>query len=585
MIRTEWDLSPLYTSIDDPQIQKDLDKSKRAYIQFKKKYKEHKNYLSHEKELYGAITEYEKLRELPLAKISYYFHYKTALNSTDDSIRARTSLLDEQITHISNEILFFEVELSHIDKKIQKKFLSSHILKPYKYFLSRVFINSPYMLSEKEEKVISLLSQPAYSLWVDATEKALGTLRIPHQGDYISYAEASQLVLRLPTQEKRQELQKSINEALTSVASLAEGEMNAICTTKKIQDQLRGEKKPYSGTVRSYENDEQMVNSLLTAVVNNNSISHDFYALKKSILKLPTLYYSDRTVSIGSVDKKFSFEDSLSSLRSVFGSVDSEFESILNRLVESGQVDVYPKQGKRGGAFCAHHTNQPTFVFLNHTDDLHSHMTFAHEMGHAIHSEFSRTQRPLYDDYSTSTAEVASTLFETFVFEDMYEKMSPEEKIVALHDRINDDVQTIFRQVAFFNCELEIHESVRTKGYLSRAELAQIFKKHISAYLGPSVSVTDEDAYQFVSIPHFRYYFYVYTYALGQLISKVLYKKYKENPAYIKKIKQFLSAGGSDTPQHIFKAIGVDMSKKEIFEEGLQSIKGDIERLRKLIKK
>jgi oligoendopeptidase F len=223
-------------------------------------------------------------------------------------------------------------------------------------------------------------------------------------------------------------------------------------------------------------------------------------------------------------------------------------------------------------------------VLLNHVDSAKSVMTLGHEMGHAIHGELSKVQKPLYENHTISVAEVASTLFENFVFEELLKTMTEKEKIIALHDRIQDDVQTIFRQIACFNFEVELHETIRKNGSLSKEEMGTLMNKHMKAYLGPKFTLTDLDGYFFVSWGHLRMFFYVYSYAYGQLISKALYKKYQADKNYIHEIKKFLSAGGSKSPEDIFKDIGIDTTKPEFFIEGLKSIEEDIERLKKLIK-
>jgi len=228
--------------------------------------------------------------------------------------------------------------------------------------------------------------------------------------------------------------------------------------------------------------------------------------------------------------------------------------------------------------------NAPTFVLLNYTNTFDQVMTFAHEMGHAIHTEFSKSQSAIYRDYTISTAEVASTLFESFVFDAVFETLSKEEKVIALHKKINDDINTIFRQIACFNFENELHETIRERGGMSKIEIRTLMNKHMSAYLGPSVLMREIDGNFFVSWSHIRRFFYVYSYAFGQLISKALYEKYKEDKTYLIKIKQFLEAGGSDSPENIFKAIGIDVSKPGFWEKGLESIERDIEKLEKLAK-
>ncbi|HAO64685.1 TPA: hypothetical protein DCQ44_01755 [Candidatus Taylorbacteria bacterium] len=312
-------------------------------------------------------------------------------------------------------------------------------------------------------------------------------------------------------------------------------------------------------------------------------IFHRFYALKAKLLKMKMLTYADRSAKIGKTTSKYDFKKSVDVLSRAFASADPEFETILKRFVANGQVDVYSKKGKTGGAYCSSSTGLPTYVLLNHVDSVGSVMTFGHEMGHAINSELSKKQTPLYENYTISVAEVASTLFENFVFEEIFKTLSEKEKIIALHDRIQDDISTIFRQIACFNFETELHRTIRLKGSLSKEEIGALLNKHMSAYLGPKFKLTELDGYFFVSWSHLRRFFYVYSYGYGQLISKALYKKYQEDKTYVSEIKKFLSTGGSKSPEDTFKDIGIDTSKPDFFVSGLKSIEEDIKRLEKLV--
>lgn len=582
-IQTQWDLTVFYKGIDDPQMNKDMALSKKAYLSFAKKYSKDKSFLKSDTALARALAEYQKLYGSPMSRVSYYLAYRQVLDGENNEIRAKLNLVETELRAISNEVVFFDVELSKIPLAVQKKFLKSKKLAQYRYFLERMFIKGKHVLSTAEEKIISLKSQPGYSMWVDANDKLLQALTIEYKGVTMPYAEAYQRVQDLPTQAERAELDKIVYTAVQNISSMAEVELNAIVVNKKIDDTLRGYKKPYDATIESYENNPKTVLKLVDVVTTYFPLSARFYELKKNMMKLESFMYSDRSAKIGEVDKKISFEESFRELQRIFDATDPLFREILDRLVYNGQVDAFPKKGKRGGAFCSNGINQPVFVMLNHTDNLESHSTFAHEMGHAIHSELSKKQIPLYEGYSMSTAEVASTLFEMIVFYDAFEKMSDEEKVVALHDKIGDDVQTIFRQIAFFNFETELHTTIREKGSMSKEEMASLYRKHLQSYLGAGVVVPEHSGYQFASVPHFRSFFYVYSYAFGQLASKALYAKYKENPKFIEKIKQFLSAGGSMSPEDIFKSIGVDVTKPDFFEKGIKTIEDDINLLEKLV--
>jgi len=141
----------------------------------------------------------------------------------------------------------------------------------------------------------------------------------------------------------------------------------------------------------------------------------------------------------------------------------------------------------------------------------------------------------------------------------------------------------VFRQIALFNFEAELHTTVKEKGYVQKEEMAEMINKHLQAYLGKIFTINQEDGYCFVGWPHIRNHFYVYSYAFGHLISKAMYAKLKADPSFNEKVKVFLSAGGSMSPEDIFKSIGIDVTKPDFFELGLKEIEKDIKRLEKLV--
>jgi oligoendopeptidase F len=224
-------------------------------------------------------------------------------------------------------------------------------------------------------------------------------------------------------------------------------------------------------------------------------------------------------------------------------------------------------------------------VLLNHADNFSSVKTFGHEMGHAVHAEFSKRQRPIYQGHTISVAEVASTLFENFIFEEIFEKLSEKEKIVALHNRINDEIGTVFRQIACFNWELEMHNTIRAKGFLTKEEIAKLHNKHMASYMGNNTKFSDDDGFFFVNWSHIRNHFYVYSYAYGNLISSAIYRRVLANPNFMKEVEKFLTAGCGKSPANIFKDMGIDTTKADFFTEGLKSIEEDIKRLEQLTKK
>lgn len=581
---SKWNLKSLYSSTEDHQIEKDLRVMEEVCEEFSKKFDTaSKAYMINTLALLEALKEYENLNIKLECKPFLYFNYLRDMDSANNKAASAISLIANRQAKAYNKISFFEISLGTIPKEKQREFLSSTELSKYKVFLGRVFSDAKYNLSVPEEKIMNLKSLPAREMWIDGNERALGQLSIKWKGKTLPLPKAQKLIHTLVKVSERYKVNDLVTEQLKSIAPFSEAEINAVYTDKKINDELRGYVLPYENTVRSYRNDPTVVKKLVETVTTSFPISHRFYKIKAKLLKLKKLRYTDRMADVGKIKSKFNFVQSLDFLKKTFGKIDKKYADILERYSKQGQIDALPKVGKKGGAYCWGSYSNPTFVLLNHTDDLNSLTTFAHEMGHAFHTELSRQQGIMYYDYSTSLAETASTLFESIAIEAVFDSLSEKEKITVLHDRINDAVSTIFRQVACFNFESDLHNNVRSKGFASKEEIAELHNENMKAYLGPVFEMKPDDGYFFTQWGHIRRFFYVYSYAYGMLVSKALLRRYRADKTFWKSIEKFLSAGGKASPEEILLEIGIDVSKPEFWQEGLKEIEADIKKLENLV--
>lgn len=583
-IKTEWNFKLLYKGDNDPLIEKDFLVFERAVLAFEKKYRKEHKYLEDSNSLLKACQYYEKLTSMAeYVKPYFYFNLRRDVDSSNELLNAKANEYQEKLNKLNNRIIFFGLSLGKIEKNKQQAFLKDSKLKKYHYYLKKIFEDARYNLSEEEERIINLYNIPANFMWADGFSKVLSEAEIRFKGKVFPIAEALGIMSNLKTKDRRG-IYDLINKKLKELSPFSEAEINAIFTTKKISDELRGYDNPYQATIKNYENEEKVIENLIKVVTDNFKISHRFYKLKAKLIKENKLTYADRAASVGSINKSFTFEDTVQIISKAFKNVDEKYFNIFDKYLKNGQIDVYPKKNKKGGAYCWGVYGLPTFVLLNHTNNYNSVLTLGHEMGHAIHTEMSHSQAGIYADYTMSVAETASTLFENFVFEEIFEKLSEKEKIIALHNKINDAIATVFRQIACFNFEKELHEIIRKEGYCSKEKIAKIMNKHMKSYLGPVVDLTEEDGYFFANWSHLRRFFYVYSYAFGHIISGALYFKYKKDENFKDKIEQFLKAGGSKSPEDIFTDIGVNIRDPKFFENGLKAIEEDIKRLEKLVK-
>lgn len=582
-IKTEWDFSKLYKDINDPKIQKDVDAICRHFLVFAKKYKDLK-FLKSSKGMLEVLKDYETLSSKTSSIPLWYLGLQQTIDNANNEIQAKITKLSNQYIKAYKEILFFGLAISKLDKKTQDKYLKDKTLKKYQYSLEIDFQHGKYLLSEKEEKIMTDKSQVAHTAWEEMNDRYMNIQNIKFKNKNLSLSEAMSIKADLPRNDRRI-IHKAVMEKYKEISFVAEGELNAVIQNKRIDDELRGFTKPYESTIIGYQNDIKSIENLVDVVTKNNHISHRFYRLKAKVLNKKEnstdkkLTMADVVTSVSSAKsskKAIPYDEACKLVKDSFYEIDPQFADIFQSYLENGQIDAFPKLGKRTGAFCSPITNAPTYVLTNYTGKLSDISTLAHEMGHSIHSDLSKSQGPIYEGYTISVAEVASTFFENVLFDNLLKIATPDEKKDLMINKVQDSVLMIFAQIAYFQYEKNIHKAVKEKGFVSKEEFAAMFVDTRKSYLGEAVDVVESDGYAYVYINHFRSFFYVYSYAYGQIIAEALYEEYKKDKSFAVKIKKFLSAGGSMSPEDIFKSIGIDTSKPDFFLKGLKKIEKDL---------
>jgi oligoendopeptidase F len=575
-----WNLKPLYKSLNDPQIEKDIQASEKAITTFISHWKKQNSYLKDPKILKKALDEYEELNKKygVLTKPYYYLFLRKELSLNNKKIKAGLNKISKRVTELENELQFFEINLSKVPKSRQKEFVNSKCLKEYKHYLEMLFANAKYILSDKEEKVFNITAKSSFTNWVSMVEELLSKQKLEIWDEdlkekQISYNEVSKY-LNSTNKKVRDRAAKEFNKVNKKYIEIAEYEMNSILERKQMEDEYRGIERPDLPRHIATDIDTKVVDTLVEVVTDNFNISQKFYKEKAQLLGQKTIGYHERNVLIGEFNKEFEFKHAVKIIKKTFYSIDKDFGDIFTNYIKSGQIDAFPKRNKSGGAYCIKASNiLPTYVLLNYNKKVNDVLAIAHECGHGIHSELSSTQNSLNSDYSLALAEVASTFFEDFTLETILKNTDDEELIKSLKiESMNNTVNTIFRQIAFYNFEKELHKVFRRKGYLSHKEISELFIKHMQAYLGDSVDVDDSMKYGWIYVSHFRRFFYVYTYASGLLISKYLQKRIREDTDFVKKFKKFLKAGSSKSVQDIFTDLGIDISKKQFWKEGIKNL-------------
>jgi oligoendopeptidase F len=591
-VKPEWNLGLLTQDVSKQTFEKLKNKIYGGIKKFVSNWKGRKDYLEDLTALKMALDEYEKLMDDfgdEGGVIGYYAWLRSQKYQADPEVKAEFNQITDWSKKLQNELQFFPLSIMRISKDKQKMFLSSALLKPYKHFLERSFREGEYALSDEVEKVLNLKSNVSYSNWKNMVSEFLSKeereIRIKGKKEKKNYSEINSL-LSDPVKKTRDEAAKAFNDILLKNVDVAEAEMNSILADRKINDDLRKTSRPDLMRHINDDVESKTVDTLIKAVTERFDLAQRYYKLKAKLMGVSKLAYHERNLPYGQLDKDYSFDESCNLVNSTFENLDKRFSQYFKDFLRNGQVDAFPEKGKRSGAFCVWWGKSfPVYVMLNHTGKITDVSTIAHEFGHAINAELSKKQNSLQFNTPTSTSEVASTFMEDFILKKLEAEADDELKLALVMAKLNDDVVTIFRQVACYNLEMELHKTFREKGYISKEEIGKIFQKHMSAYMGPAVEQSVGSENWWISWPHIRNFFYVYSYASGLLISKALQRKVKEKPSFIEDIKEFLATGSSASPKSIFAKMNIDIDSKDFWNSGLNEVEETLNNVEKLARK
>ena len=575
-----WNLKLLFGSDTSPDITLNRKRVAAASKAFVGKWRENGEFLRDPLVLRKALDDYEKWSRScgTDGNEGYYFWLRTNQDQNSPALKASFNKVEEFGRGIENDMRFFYMRICKIPVRMQKKFLNHPSLVRYRHFLERAFAEAKYLMSEAEEKIISIKAPTSHSNWVKMTsgfivrEEREVTLEDRSRAQK-NFSEILN-IMNNSNRNVRDSAARAFNDIIAKHALVAEAEINSILSNKKTDDELRNLPRPDLARHINDDIDSDVVDALIRTVSGRFDIPARFYKLKAGLMNVRRLKYHERNVEYGMSDGNYPFSKAADLVRDVFAGLDSEFAGIFDSFRKNGQFDVYPRKGKTSGAFCAHHLiSQPTYILLNHTDSLNDVLTLAHELGHGINNELIRKrQHALYFGTPISTAEVASTFMEDFVLREILKEADEELRLALMVKKLSDDVSTIFRQVACYRFEQELHSEFRAKGYLSVEDIGSVFSRNMAAYMGDSVEQSRGSENWWIYWGHIRSFFYVYSYASGLLISKSLQSYVKKDPRFISNVKVFLSAGLSDSPRNIFGRLGIDIADAGFWASGLDEV-------------
>lgn len=588
-----WNLTKLYKNDSDPKMAIDRKSITAATEAFESKWRSRQDYGTDPVVLKEALDEYEAWQRnfgVDGAE-GFYFNLRSAQDQNDPKVKAKLQSITDFSNANINRIQFFELALAQITPERQKVMLADAGLEPYRHFLERSFASASHQLSEAEERIMNLKADTSYTRWVDMTSGFLSkeereSLQEDGSRATVNYQTLMTLI-NSQNQPVRDEAVIHLNEIFAKHLETAEIELNAILANKKVDDELRHFDRPDASRFLRDDIPAVVVDALVKTVSDHNHLSERFYLLKAKLLGKTKLAYHERNIEYGEIDLKYPYQDGLALVTKVFAGLDPFFAETLQRYDRDGQIDVYPRPGKWGGAFCSGHLlTTPTYVLLNYTATLKDVTTLAHEMGHAINNEcMYPAVNSLNFGTPMATAEVASQFMEDFVLDELAATADDELKLAIMMSRLNDTVSSIFRQIGCYRFEQELHAEFRKQGYLAKEEIGQIFQKNMAAYMGAGVEQSPGAENWWTYWSHIRTFFYVYAYAGGLLIAKAMQDKVRQDPKFIEQVKRFFAGGTSASPVDLFAEMGIDISTPDFWQAGLKQVEQLLDEAEALAKK
>ena len=582
-----WNLDKIYNSIDS--FNEDFDKLKEEINSF---IKYEKIMLDNANNFYETLEKYYDLSR----KLEKLYMYANLLFDTDTSDN-NSQALRGKITNLYSEfnkntyfigVLILKLEYSDIEKFYEEE----PKLKKYEKILKDEFRYKNHTLSDNEEKLLSSLTKAlgnnydTYELLKDC-DLSFGKIK-DEEGKVVELTNSNYSVyIESKNREVRKEcftnLYKVYKQYKNTFASLISNNVNEEITTSKI--------KKYNSSIESSlykdEIDISVYNNLISSINNNLNILHKYYDLKKKVLNLDKLHLYDIYVPlVEEFDKKYKFEEAVEIVKEALSVLGEDYISILEDAISNRWIDVYPTKNKRTGGYSSGSYDTYPYILLNYQDKYEDMSTLAHELGHSIHSYYSRKYNDYeYSDYSIFVAEVASTVNELLLSKYMLKKVSDKKEKLYILNKLMELIRaTVYRQTMFAEFEKEIYELAENDEVLTSDILNKKYYELNKKYFGSNVEIDDEIQYEWERIPHLYYNFYVYKYATGlscacMIVDNILNGKEEALKNYL----EFLKCGSSKNPIDSLKVAGVDVTKKEVVESAIKMFEETILEFDKLI--
>ena len=582
----KWDLSKMYES--NSEIEKDIESVKNLTNDILE-------YKGHIMDSSSTLLEFLKLTEKQdrlieklyvYSKMSYDVDTK---NSSSQALKMRIEKLSEEI---GEKYSFIEPEMLSQDYNVVLKYIEENEeLKEYKFYLECIFRYKNHSLSEEEEEIYTKAinsfgncSEAFTSL--NNADISLGNVKDESGSDIEVTSSNYGILMKSKDRRVRKDtfdaMYKYYESHKNTLASLYVGEIKESSFITKV-------KKYNSSLERSLYGDnigKEVYENLINTIHNNMDLMYDYMSVRKKMLNLNEMHMYDIYVDL--VDTKLDnipFDEGKEILFKALAPLGEKYLSDLKNAFKEKWIDIYPSSGKKSGAYSWGCYDSYPYVLLNYNDTTDAVSTLAHELGHSMHSYYSKSQNYVDSNYPIFLAEIASTVNEVLINDYMYKNAKTEdEKIYYLTDFLDSVRTTIYRQTMFAEFEMLMHKKEADGVPLTSLEISDTYYELNKLYYGDNVVSDDLIRYEWSRIPHFYTPFYVYKYATGlssalSIASRIINGDEKTRENYLK----FLSSGGNDYPLNILKKVDVDMTTPKPIEEALTMFKEKLEELKELI--
>ncbi|MDA7705050.1 M3 family oligoendopeptidase [Rickettsiales bacterium] len=579
----KWDLTDFYQNIEDKNIILDFQNLKEESKLFAKNYQGKIDKLSGD-ELYQAIKKNEQIAE-QFGKISSFAYLNYAADMLDEKNTAFYQNSSEKIREISKDLVFFEIEINEItEEDLQKLYDESQNLQKYQPHLRDIRVFKKHQLKEEIEKILLEKSSTGASAWNRLFDETINNLKFPYDKKELNSSEIFNL-LSSKDAITRKKSAKIIGDVLGQNIRLFSFITNILAKDKDINDNLRNFERPISSRNLNNFIEDKIVDNLVEVVKDNYSnISHRYYKIKAKLLGLDKMHYSDRNAPLSMDENLTSWEDAKEIVFTSYNNFSPKLAEIGQRFFDNDWIDVGVRDGKDSGAFA--HPTVPSihpYLLLNYQGKVRDIMTLAHELGHGVHQILASQKGYFMSGTPLTLAETASVFGEQLTFQEILKReQNPERKKIIIASKVEDMINTVIRQIAFLEFERKVHDE-RKKGEISSEKLCQFWMEVQKDSLGDIFTFDDEYKYYWSYIPHFIHSpFYVYSYAFGDCLVNSLYGAYKNGlPNFEEKYLEMLKAGGTLHHKELLAPFGLDASRKEFWQFGLDVIADYIDQLEK----